>query len=134
LRIDRACDRFDVLLQHAADDLWEDVARAACERMEYPLELFQGASDTVTIDFQVMDLPDGLLDGTYRIRLAARPNAPDDLLSELIATSNPFSVRDAPLFPRPVRFAPDVISTSAEEWRITFTPDGSRAYFARSDD
>ena len=30
-------------------------------------------------------------------------------------------------------FAEGVISTDAEEWRISFTPDGETAYFARSD-
>lgn len=31
-------------------------------------------------------------------------------------------------------FAPGVVSTDAEEWRIGFTPDGRTAYFGRSDD
>ncbi len=33
----------------------------------------------------------------------------------------------------PAVFAEGLISTQAEEWRISFTPDGQTAYFARSD-
>lgn len=33
----------------------------------------------------------------------------------------------------PVQLAPGVISTAAEEYRITFTPDGRTAYFARGE-
>ena len=35
-------------------------------------------------------------------------------------------------FPTPQLFAPDVISDSNEQWRITFTADGKTAYFAES--
>ena len=38
--------------------------------------------------------------------------------------------QDAP--PVATKFAPDVISDNAEQWRITFTPDGKTAYFASS--
>lgn len=34
--------------------------------------------------------------------------------------------------PAPAVFAPGVVSTEQEEYRITFTPDGRTAYFARS--
>lgn len=43
------------------------------------------------------------------------------------------AVQGAPA-PPPSLFAAGVISTDAEEYRITFTPDGATAFFARSDE
>ncbi len=39
----------------------------------------------------------------------------------------------SPEVPEATVFGDGVISTAAEEWRISFTPDGQTAYFARSD-
>jgi hypothetical protein len=45
--------------------------------------------------------------------------------------ARPDAARAAPP-PGPTVFAPGVISSPQDEWRITFTPDGRTAYFGRS--
>lgn len=61
-------------------------------------------------------------------RTPTAPATPSIPGASLPAT-HPF--HDAPR--EPTVFAPGVISTDAEEWGITFTPDGLSAYFARSE-
>ncbi len=56
-----------------------------------------------------------------------------EALPATLRTTGAFDVEEAVLFPDPAVFAPAIVSTGAEEYRITFTPDGRRAYFARSD-
>ncbi len=54
--------------------------------------------------------------------------------TRLVATAPPPTVAPLAQAPtEPALFAPGVVSTEAEEWSITFTPDGQTAYFARSD-
>lgn len=49
------------------------------------------------------------------------------------ASAPPTSSPEAPVAAEATVLADGVISTAAEEWRISFTPDGETAFFARSD-
>ena len=49
------------------------------------------------------------------------------------SASNPDASESATAVGEPAVFEPETISTDAEEYRISFTPDGSTAYFARGD-
>ena len=63
---------------------------------------------------------------------AAVPTAQPSTSTEPTASAEPSASADASPPPAAV-FGEGVVSTRAEEWRISFTPDGETAYFARSE-
>ena len=126
------CDQTSAILQIEHNGKWDDVARANCVRQTEHSRKIGQSSNTLTFDFPVMSLPAGPIDGRYRVRIQSRTDGKVDD-PESAALSEPFVVEDSPVVPQPERFAPGIISTEAEEWRITFTPEGDHAYFARSD-
>lgn len=66
--------------------------------------------------------------GTLLLSLAACNDQP--LAQTHLLAPSVMSASQAPDVPQ--IFAPGVISDAAEQWRITFTPNGKQAYFARS--
>lgn len=58
--------------------------------------------------------------------------APSTTASQAPASATPRSTPSPPPVGAKI-FAPDVISAEEEEYRITFSPDGTTAYFARGD-
>lgn len=124
------CGVVRAVVERQEGDMWREVGETGCDD---PGEQTIAPSDTVTAAtwFSVGMLDVEALAGTYRLRVLAAEN--DNALPADLVTSDAFEMIDTPLYLSPESFAPGVISTDDEEWRVIFTPDGSRAYFARSD-
>lgn len=124
------------LIEKQANGQWQVVGATGCfvttSCDESGIQtLAAGATLQATAWFTLSEPPSGT--GTYRLRVLATDDRDGSSLDEALLTSNAFDLVDTPLIDEPELFAPGVLSTTDEEWRIVFTPDGSTAYFARSD-
>jgi hypothetical protein len=119
-------------IQKQVGEAWEDVGEMGCNDDE-PITVADDSGLSTDVDVPLSALGPGPLDGAYRLVLDVRTADEGTLLPDSMRTSDPFTVTEVPLYPTPEVFAPGVVSTGAEEYRIAFTPDGSRAYFARGD-
>jgi hypothetical protein len=134
--LQQACGAPVWTLEKEAGSAWTAVASAPCADAPAARPLAVGDTLTLRLRLTLTDFASAAgatLPGRYRVRLDAR--WPDGTALDAAArTSAPFDVADAVTTPAPVLFAPGVVASADEEWRITFTPDGATAYFARSDD
>lgn len=110
---------------------WRTVASGPCAAASPPRSFSQGDTLTLSIVFTMAALDASALPGRYRLALDARQTDGTVLASDA-RTSNPFDVANTATTPMPVLFAPGVVASGQEEWRVTFTPHGDTAYFARS--
>ena len=131
LVVAQACGAPAWTLQKDDAGTWRTVAIGPCAQGSAPRPVAPGDTLVVRLSFTLADLDAAALPGRYRVALDVR-RADGTALPDSARTSAPFSVADAATTPAPVLFAPGVVASGQEEWRVPFTPRGDTAYFARS--
>lgn len=126
------CNSVRAEVQKQEGGSWRTVGETGCDEGEPPLVIADGDEGGTSASISVGGLDVADLGGTYRLVVEAETTE-GAALPDSLRTSDSFTVTDTPFFPQPEPFAPGIVSSDDEEYQITFTPDGSRAYFARAD-
>lgn len=136
LSVAEACGAPAWTLEEEAGGAWQEVGASPCGEAPTARTLAGGDTLMLRARFTLADL-DGAttgLPGLYRLVLNVQRTSDGSALPLEDRLSPSFIVPDTRTTPEPVLFAPGVVASDEEEWRITFTPRGDTAYFARSAD